>query len=45
MLQATNAPTKAFETKCWPIKKQHMQKMSVAEMGMLRWMCGKTKKK
>ena len=27
----------------WANKKQHTQKFSVAEMRMLRWMCGKTK--
>ncbi|KAL7247477.1 hypothetical protein ACSBR2_002399 [Camellia fascicularis] len=27
----------------WAIKKQHVDKMSVAEMRMLRWMCGKTR--
>ena len=31
----------AYGAKCWPIKKQDMQKISVAEMRMLRWMCGK----
>ena len=29
---------------CWSIKKQHMHKMNVAKMGMLRWMCDKTRK-
>ena len=33
-----------YGAKCWPIKKQHMQKMDVAEMRMLRWMCSKTRK-
>ncbi|GMP49664.1 hypothetical protein CsSME_00016582 [Camellia sinensis var. sinensis] len=28
---------------CWAIKKQHVDKMSVAEMRMLRLMCGKTR--
>ncbi|GMP86560.1 hypothetical protein CsSME_00039291 [Camellia sinensis var. sinensis] len=27
---------------CWATKKQHIDKMSVAEMRMLRRMCGKT---
>ncbi|XP_047267610.1 uncharacterized protein LOC124898038 [Capsicum annuum] len=30
--------------KCWPVKKSHVQKLKVAEMRMLRWMCGQTKK-
>ena len=29
---------------CWAIKKQHISKMSAAEMRMLRWMSGKTRK-
>jgi hypothetical protein len=24
----------------WTTKGQHIQKMSIAEMGMLRWICG-----
>ena len=32
-----------YEVECWPIKKQHMHKMDVAEMRMLRWMYGKTR--
>ena len=30
------------DTKCLAIKRYHAQKMSVAEMRMLRWMCGNT---
>ena len=26
-----------YDTKCWAIKKQHINKVSVAEMRMLRW--------
>ena len=29
---------------CWPVKKPHMHKMSLVEMWMLIWMCGKTNK-
>ncbi|WP_375619007.1 hypothetical protein, partial [Bartonella sp. AC134YNZD] len=31
-------------TECWVIKTQQTNKMKVAEMRMLRWMCGKTRK-
>ena len=33
-----------YGTECWAIKKYHAQKMSVAEMHMLRWMCGNTRR-
>ena len=33
-----------YVVECWPIKKQHIHKMDVAEMRMLRWMCSKTTK-
>ena len=33
-----------YGAECWSIKKQHMHKMSIAKMRMLRWMRGKTKK-
>ncbi|XP_070007282.1 uncharacterized protein [Nicotiana sylvestris] len=36
-------PTMLYEAKCWPIKKFHVQQMKVAEMRMLRWMCGHTR--
>ena len=29
---------------CWPTKRRHVQQLSVAEMRMLRWMCGRTRK-
>ena len=31
-------------TKYWAIKRYHAQKLSVAEMSMLRWMCGNTRR-
>ncbi|XP_021990897.1 uncharacterized protein LOC110887627 [Helianthus annuus] len=32
-----------YGTKCWAIKKTQAHKMEVAEMRMLRWMCGHTR--
>jgi len=37
-------PALLYDTKCWAIKRYHAQKMSVAEMRMLRWMCGNTRR-
>ncbi|KAF3666218.1 hypothetical protein FXO37_10691 [Capsicum annuum] len=36
-------PAMLYGAECWPIKNSHIQKMRVAEMRMLRWMCGLTK--
>ncbi|XP_070036548.1 uncharacterized protein [Nicotiana tomentosiformis] len=36
--------TMLYGVECWPVKKSHVQKMKVAEMRMLRWMCGHTRK-
>ncbi|XP_060182503.1 uncharacterized protein LOC132612201, partial [Lycium barbarum] len=36
-------PTMLYGAECWPVKKSHVQKMKVAEMRMLRWMCGHTR--
>ena len=33
-----------YGTECWAIKRHHAQKMSVAEMRMLHWMCGNTRR-
>ncbi|KAL6494468.1 hypothetical protein OROGR_031268 [Orobanche gracilis] len=33
-----------YGTECWAVKQCHVQKMNVAEIRMLRWMCGHTKK-
>lgn len=30
--------------KCWTLKNQHKNKVSVADMRILHWMCGKTRK-
>ncbi|RCV32360.1 hypothetical protein SETIT_6G252700v2 [Setaria italica] len=29
-----------YGAKCWPTKRRHVQQISVAEMRMLRWICG-----
>ena len=37
-------PALLYSTECWDIKRHHAQKTSVAEMRMLRWMCGNTRR-
>ena len=37
-------PVMLYGTKCWVVKREHIHKMSMIEMKMLRQMCGKTKK-
>ena len=37
-------PTMLHGTECWATNREHTHKMSVTEMRMLRWMCGKTRK-
>ena len=36
-------PAMLYEAECWPTKIQHAQQLSVAEMRMLRWICGHTR--
>ncbi|KAF3675032.1 putative pre-mRNA-processing factor 6-like [Capsicum annuum] len=36
-------PAILYGAECWPVKNSHIQKMKVAEMRMLRWICGLTK--
>ena len=42
--QTAIRPTLLYGTECWVIKRHHAQKMSVAEIRMLRWMCGNTRR-
>jgi hypothetical protein len=37
-------PAMLYGSECWAINYRHVQKMSVVEMKMLRWMCGHTRK-
>jgi hypothetical protein len=37
-------PVMLYEAQWWPTKRRHVQQLSVAEMCMLRWICGNTKK-
>ena len=37
-------PSLLYGTECWAIKRYHVQKMSVAEIRMLHWMCGNTRR-
>jgi len=32
-----------YGAECWTVKNQHKNKICVAKMRMVRWMCGKTK--
>ena len=36
-------PAVLYGSKCWPLKKTQVQRLMVAEMRMLRWMCGYSK--
>ena len=36
-------PALLYGTECWPIKRSHIQRMMVAEMKMIRWICGHTR--
>ncbi|XP_047267018.1 uncharacterized protein LOC107853402 [Capsicum annuum] len=36
-------PAMLYGAECWSVKNSHIQKLKVAEMRMLRWMCGVTR--
>jgi hypothetical protein len=38
--RTTIRPTILYGAECWPTKRRHVQQLSVAEMCMLRWICG-----
>jgi hypothetical protein len=33
-----------YGAECWPTKRRHVQQLSVAEIRMLRWICGHTRR-
>ena len=37
-------PAMLYGSECWPVNYKHVNKMAVAEMRMVRWMCGYTRK-
>ena len=37
-------PAMLYGAECWPTKRRHVQQLSVAEMRMLRWICGHTRR-
>jgi hypothetical protein len=37
-------PTMLYGAECWPTTRRHIQQLSVAEMCMLRWICGHTRR-
>ena len=37
-------PAMLYGAECWPTKRRHVQQLGLAEMRMLRWMCGHTRK-
>jgi hypothetical protein len=37
-------PAMLYGAECWPTKRRHVQQLNVAEMRMLRWICGHTRR-
>ncbi|KAM3260777.1 hypothetical protein ACQJBY_051812 [Aegilops geniculata] len=42
--RTTIQPAMLYGAECWPTKRQHVQQLGVAEMRILRWSCGHTRK-
>uniref|UniRef100_A0A8I6YFU2 Reverse transcriptase domain-containing protein n=1 Tax=Hordeum vulgare subsp. vulgare TaxID=112509 RepID=A0A8I6YFU2_HORVV len=42
--RTTIRPAMLYGAECWPTKRRHIQQLGVAEMRMLRWICGHTRK-
>jgi hypothetical protein len=42
--RTTIRPTMIYDVECWVTKGQHIQKISVAEIRMLRWICDHTRR-
>ncbi|PWZ17100.1 putative WD repeat-containing protein C2A9.03 [Zea mays] len=40
----TIRPAMLYGAECWPTKRRHVQQLCVAEMRMLRWICGHTRR-
>jgi len=36
-------PAVLYGSECWPLKKTQVQRLTLAEMRMIRWMCGYTR--
>jgi hypothetical protein len=43
LYRTTIRPAMLYGAECWPTKRRHIQQLSVAEMHMLRWICGHTR--
>jgi hypothetical protein len=41
--RTTIRPAMLYGAECWPTKRRHTKQLSVAEMRMLRWICGHTR--
>jgi hypothetical protein len=42
--RAVIRPAMLYRAECWPTKRRHVQQISVAEMRILRWICGHTRR-
>jgi hypothetical protein len=41
--RAVIRPAMLYDAECWPTKRRHVQQLSVADMRMIRWICGHTR--